>query len=150
MKAKIAQLHVPFEDVETVVLLRGDKSSRKEDFVVAGQEDIGKLCKMKQLTGQDLRVYFACWANADWGNYVWLHQVEIAEYMGIDKRRVSTSFKKLITNGLLFRYEVNGRLKGYRVSSVFLWKGKTDREYKRTYKHDEEQLALLNETVRAM
>lgn len=142
MSSKISQLHDLVDGIQQVLVVVPERKRRKESFLVADQVGIAQLCHVKGLADQDWRVYFAYWANAQYENYVYLSQVEIAEFMGIERQRVNASVKKLLKAKLMFRHEVNGRLKGYRISAVVFWKGRPNRTFQDVYEEHSSQLEL--------
>ena len=55
------------------------------------------------LTGSDLKVFFALLAKIDYENLIAINQSEIAKKIGMKREHVNRSIKNLVANDVLFR-----------------------------------------------
>lgn len=112
--------------------------------MMTAQSGMRRLCQEKALKGQDWRVLMAYISTADYENYCFITQAEIAELLGIPAQRVSESVKKLVDRQVMFHEDQFRGRKVYRLNAVYFWKGRLNKKYELAFEEHTEQLELIS------
>lgn len=100
-----------------------------------------QLLSQMSLTQHETRILHYLIAKSEYANIVRLSQSVIGRDLGIQQSHVSRAVSSLTASGIVFK-ERDDKGNYLRVSSVLVWKGTPDVNFRKLYKADSECLTL--------
>jgi predicted transcriptional regulator len=112
------------EIIDCVPVMERPKIKWGEDFVMLFQGNLDAIFNDKELSKENIRVWFYLVKIMGFENTLVIPRTKLAVDLNIDKSNISRSLSKLVKKNLLLRGEKIGRSYQYQMNSAFVWKGK--------------------------
>ena len=110
-KTKTVKIEYP-EDRQIVVSSRL-KKYLKSDYIRAFQEGLLEIICDKDLSGEDVRIFFGIVANLEYENIFRMPLAVLSRQLGIDRSNISKSVSKLVQKNYLTKISSQGRVNHY-------------------------------------
>lgn len=102
---------------------------------LAMAQDPGEILAHSNLVGVDFKVMFLLLNKLDFENHMLIHQVELAENLGMYRQNVARSIKRLIAVGVVLEGPKVKHNRTYKLNPEFGWKGSGDNHRKALADH---------------
>lgn len=103
------------------------KYLKEEEWFIAMQEGLDYITQLKtekKLNGQDVTVFLKLLTIMDFENNIFIKQTELCEKLKIHKSNMTTSFRKLLNERIIYKGEDIGMNGKYVLDPFFGYKGK--------------------------
>ncbi len=110
-KTKTVKIEYP-EDRQIVVSSRL-KKYLKSDYIRAFQEGLSEIICDRDLSGEDVRIFFGIVANLEYENVFRMPLAVLSRELGIDRSNISKSVSKLVQKNYLTKISSQGRVNHY-------------------------------------
>ena len=121
-KTKVLKIEYP-EDKQIVVSSRL-KKYLKSDYVRAFQEGMSEIICDRDLSGEDVRVFFGIVASLEYENIFRMSLTALSRELGIDRSNVSKSVSKLVRKNYLTKIDSQGKVNHYMVDPRIAFKSR--------------------------
>ena len=122
---KILKIEYP-EDKQIVVSSR-IKKYLKTDYVRAFQEGLSEIICDKDLSGEDVRIFFGIVANLEYENIFRMPLAVLSKELGIDRSNISKSVSKLVRKNYLTKIDSQGRINHYKADPRIAFKSRASK-----------------------
>lgn len=124
------------EELEGVVMfIPRRKTNGFGNRWLAMAQDPGEILAHSNLVGVDFKVMFLLLNKLDFENHMLIHQVELAENLGMYRQNVARSIKRLIAVGVVLEGPKVKHNRTYKLNPEFGWKGSGDNHRKALADH---------------
>ena len=99
----------------------------KSDYVRAFQEGLSEIICDRDLSGEDVRVFFGIVANLEYENIFRMPLALLSRELGIDRSNISKSVSKLVQKNYLMKIDSQGRVNHYMADPRIAFKSRASK-----------------------
>ena len=106
-------LKIEYPEDKQIVISSRLKKYLKSDYVRAFQEGLSEIICDRDLSGEDVRVFFGIVANLEYENVFRMSLSALSTELGIDRSNISKSVSKLVQKNYLTKIDSQGKVNHY-------------------------------------
>ena len=120
-------LKIEYPADKQIVVSSRIKKYLKSDYVRAFQEGLSEIICDKDLSGEDVRIFFGIVANLEYENIFRMPLAVLSRELGIDRSNISKSVSKLVQKNYLTKINSQGRINHYMADPRIAFKSRASK-----------------------
>ena len=120
-------LKIEYPADKQIVVSSRIKKYLKSDYVRAFQEGLSEIICDKDLSGEDVRIFFGIVANLEYENIFRMPLAVLSRELGIDRSNISKSVSKLVQKNYLTKINSQGRVNHYMADPRIAFKSRASK-----------------------
>ena len=120
-------LKIEYPADKQIVVSSRIKKYLKSDYVRAFQEGLSEIICDRDLSGEDVRIFFGIVANLEYENIFRMPLAALSRELGIDRSNISKSVSKLVQKNYLTKINTQGRVNHYMADPRIAFKSRASK-----------------------
>ena len=120
-------LKIEYPADKQIVVSSRIKKYLKSDYVRAFQEGLSEIICDRDLSGEDVRIFFGIVANLEYENIFRMPLAVLSRELGIDRSNISKSVSKLVRKNYLTKIDSQGRVNYYMADPRIAFKSRASK-----------------------
>ena len=120
-------LKIEYPADKQIVVSSRIKKYLKSDYVRAFQEGLSEIICDRDLSGEDVRIFFGIIANLEYENIFRMPLAALSRELGIDRSNISKSVSKLVQKNYLTKINSQGRVNHYMADPRIAFKSRASK-----------------------
>ena len=117
-------LKIEYPEDKQIVISTKLKKYLKSDYVRAFQEGLSEIVRDKDLSGEDVRIFFGIIANLEYENIFRMSLAALSKELGIDRSNISKSVSRLVQKNYLMKIDSQGKINHYMADPRIIFKSR--------------------------
>ena len=120
-------LKIEYPEDKQIVISTRLKKYLKSDYVRTFQEGLSEIVCDKDLSGEDVRIFFGIIANLEYENIFRMSLAALSKELGIDRSNISKSVSKLVQKNYLTKIDSQGKVSHYMADPRIVFKSRASK-----------------------